>query len=97
MAAITKIRKKIKNLDCSGFQTMTLSCDKNGSMLVKEKKIMLNQGIHQGKMHWRKLRNLRKKGNHAKFKYYIGINVQVFDCLFDYLQAEKDIEAAKKN
>ena len=37
------------------------------------------------------------KGNHAKFKYYIGINVQVFDCLFDYLQAEKDIEAAKKN
>ena len=37
MAVITIIRKKT-NLDFSGFQTMTLSCDKNGSMLVKEKK-----------------------------------------------------------
>ena len=55
-------------------------------------------------MHWRKLRNLKKqylsyenlKENHAKFKYYTGINVEVFDCLFDCLQAEKDIEAVKK-
>ena len=39
--------------------------------------------------------NLKKK--HAKFKYYTGINVEVFDSLFDYLQAEKDIEAVKKN
>ena len=45
MAAIPIIKKKA-NLDFSGFQTMTLSCDKNGSMLVKEKKIMVNHGIH---------------------------------------------------
>ena len=37
MAVITIIRKKTI-LDFSGFETMTLSCDKNGSMLVKEKK-----------------------------------------------------------
>ena len=37
--------------------------------------------------------NLKEK--HAKFKYYTGINVEVFDSLFDYLQAEKDIEAVK--
>ena len=56
-------------------------------------------------MHWRKLRRLKKKHlsyenlkeNLAKFKYYAGINVEVFDCLFDYLQAEKDIEAIKRN
>ena len=36
------------------------------------------------------------KENHAKFKYYTRINMEVFDCLFDYLQAEKDIEAVKK-
>ena len=37
------------------------------------------------------------KENHTKFKYYTGINVEVFDCLFDYLQVEKDIETVKKN
>ena len=36
------------------------------------------------------------KENHAKFKYYTGINVEVFECLFDFLHAEKDIEAVKK-
>ena len=36
------------------------------------------------------------KENQAKFKYYLGINVEIFDCLFDYLQWEKDIEAVKK-
>ena len=53
-------------------------------------------------MHCRKLRDLKKhlsyenlKVTHIKFKYYTGINVEVFDCLFDYLQAEKDIEPAK--
>ena len=25
------------------------------------------------------------KENQAKFKYYLGINVEIFDCLFDYL------------
>ena len=28
--------QKEKSLDFPGFQTMTLSCDKNGSMLVRE-------------------------------------------------------------
>ena len=37
-----------------------------------------------------------EKENHAKFKYYTGINVEVFRCLLDYFQAEKDIEAVKK-
>ena len=37
MAVISIIRKKA-NLDFSGLQIMTLSCDKNGSMLIKEKK-----------------------------------------------------------
>ena len=58
----------------------------------------------KGAMHWRKLGNLKKKQlsyenlkeNHTKFKYYTGINVEVFDCLFDYLQVEKDIETVKK-
>ena len=59
----------------------------------------------KGTMHWRKLRNLKKKKhlsyeilkeNHTKFKYYTRINVEVFDCLFDYLQVEKDIETVKK-
>ena len=50
MATIPIIKKKA-NLDFSGFQTMTLSCDKNGSMLVKEKKIMVNHGIHLEKMY----------------------------------------------
>ena len=36
------------------------------------------------------------KENHAKFKYYTGVHVDVFDCLFDYHQAEKDIKAVKK-
>ena len=47
---ITIIRKKT-NLDFSGFHIMTLSCDKNGSMLVKGKKRMVNRGIHLGEMH----------------------------------------------
>ena len=47
---IAIIRQKT-NLDFSGFQTMTLSCDKNGSLLVKEKKRMVNHGINQGKMY----------------------------------------------
>ena len=34
--------------------------------------------------------------NFAKFKYCTGINAEVFDCLFDYLQAGKDIEALKR-
>ena len=37
-----------------------------------------------------------EKENHAKFKYYTGIIVEVFHCLLDYFQAEKDIEAVKK-
>ena len=49
-------------------------------------------------MHRRKLRNLKKKhlsyenlnDNHAKFKYYTGINVELFDGLF------KDIKVVKK-
>ena len=57
------------------------------------------------KMHWRKLKNLKKKhlsyenlkDNLANFKHYTGINVEDFDCLFDYLQAEKDIETVKKS
>ena len=36
------------------------------------------------------------KENHTKSKYNTGINVEVFDCLFDYLQVEKDIETVKK-
>ena len=47
---IAIIRQKT-HLDFSGSQTMTLSCDKNGSLLVKEKKIMVNHGINQGKMY----------------------------------------------
>ena len=58
----------------------------------------------KGTIHWRKLRNMKKKHlsyenlkeKHTKFKYYTGINVEVFDCLFDYLQVEKDIETVKK-
>ena len=56
----------------------------------------------KGTIHWRKLRNLNKhlsyenlKENHAKSKYYTGTNVEVFDFLFDYLQAEKDNEPVK--
>ena len=33
-------------------------------------------------------------------EYYTGTlyrNVEVYDCLFGYLQAEKDIQALKKN
>ena len=37
MAVITIIKKKT-NLDFSVFQTVTLSCNKNESVLVKEKK-----------------------------------------------------------
>ena len=37
MAVITIIKKKT-NLDFSGFQIVTLSCNKNESVLVKEKK-----------------------------------------------------------
>ena len=33
---------------------------------------------------------------HAKYKYYVGLNVEVFDCLFDYLQAGKVIKTVKK-
>ena len=59
----------------------------------------------KGTMHWRKLRNLKKshlshenmKENNDKLKYYTGTNVEVFDSLFEYLQAEKDIEAVKKS
>ena len=36
MTAVTIIRTK-RNLDFSGFQRMTLSCDTNESMLVKGK------------------------------------------------------------
>ena len=51
MAVITIIKKK-RNLDFFlGFQTTILSCDKNGLMLLKEKKRMLNHGIHLGKMY----------------------------------------------
>ena len=37
MAVITIMKKKT-NLDFSGFQTITLSCDKNRSILLKKKK-----------------------------------------------------------
>ena len=37
------------------------------------------------------------KENHTISKYYTGINTEVFDCLFDYLQVEKDIATVKKN
>ena len=33
-------------------------------------------------------KNLKEK--HTKFKYYTGINVEVFDCLFDYLQVSRE-------
>ena len=49
-AVITIIRKET-NLDFTGFQTMNLSFDKNGSVLFKEKKGMVNHGIHPGKMY----------------------------------------------
>ena len=37
MAVITIMKKKT-NLDFSGFQTITLGCDKNRSILLKKKK-----------------------------------------------------------
>ena len=39
------------NLDFLGFQTMTLGYDKNRSMLLKEKKRMVDHGINQVKMY----------------------------------------------
>ena len=49
-AVIIIIRKK-KTLDFSGFQIMTLSCNKYRSLLVKGKKGIVNHRIHLGKMH----------------------------------------------
>ena len=50
VAVITIIRKKT-NLNFLGFQIMTLGYDKNRSMLLKEKKRIVDHGIHQVKMY----------------------------------------------
>ena len=59
-------------------------CSERDSALEKIKKLENNHLSYE---------NLKE--NLAKSKYYAGVNVEVFDYLFDYLQAEKDIEAVK--
>ena len=83
---------KLKNSDTSKelLQIYTkeienLGCER-GNALKKMKKL-------EKKKH---LSYENSKENHAKFKHYTGINVEVFDCLFDYLQTVTDIEAVKK-
>ena len=61
-------------------------CSERDSALEKIKKLEKKHLSYE---------NLKKSS--AKFKYYTGTNVEVFDCLFDYLQEEKIHWICQKN